>query len=321
MLSAYDERGHLVCLVTDDVPIRQVFSCPACGQLVLLKAGNKYRPHFAHKSLRDCAYHQENESTEHLELKAALYQALSKTEQVAVERVLPDLGQIADLLVGDKLALEVQCSPLSLERFKERTLSYQENGYQVLWLLGQKLWLGKKLSQLQRSLLSFSYNVGFYLWELDLKTDQIRLKYLIHEDLEGKVYYLTKTFSLSQLTLACLRQPFVRQTSPRLLVKQNQDITTYIQKQLYYGSAYWLQQQEKAYEAGDNLLTKSYQDFYPQVRPPKGRDFLQIREDLSAYEAAFFSYYDQQTNKTVQTLHAPAYLLAVAKVKGLVTRN
>ena len=38
---------------------------------------------------------------------------------------------------------------------------------QVLWLLGQKLWLKERLSRLQQGFLYFSQNMGFYVWELD----------------------------------------------------------------------------------------------------------------------------------------------------------
>ena len=73
-------------------------------------------------SLQDCQFFSENESAQHLSLKAALYKSLvNHGEKVSIEKVLSELGQIADLFVGDSLALEVQCSRLSQQRLRERT--------------------------------------------------------------------------------------------------------------------------------------------------------------------------------------------------------
>lgn len=155
MLSALDENGRLVSLL-DGIPANQNFVCPACRSAVRLKNGKVMRPHFAHVSLDKCDFYSENESSEHLQLKAALYHAVSRTEQVVVEKVLPDLHQVADLFVNDNLALEVQCSRLSEQRLFQRTKAYQSHGIQVLWLLGEKLWLGNRLSPLQRHFLYFS---------------------------------------------------------------------------------------------------------------------------------------------------------------------
>ena len=145
------------------------FYCLACHSPVRLKNGSVLRAHFAHVELQHCPYHHEAESFEHLELKASLYDWASKESHTEVESYLADFQQIADLLVVDKnLALEVQCSSLSLERLKERSDAYRSNGYHVYWLLGKKLWLKERLTKLQAGFLYFSQNRGFHLWELDL---------------------------------------------------------------------------------------------------------------------------------------------------------
>lgn len=114
------------------------FYCLACHGPVLLKNGPIMRAHFAHVELQHCPYHHEAESLEHLELKASLYNWSSQESRTEVESYLVDFQQIADLLIVDKkLALEVQCSSLSLERLKERSDAYRAHGYQVYWLLGK----------------------------------------------------------------------------------------------------------------------------------------------------------------------------------------
>ena len=130
--------------------------CPACSGAVRFKKGKVMQPHFAHVSLGECRFYRENESAEHLNLKADLFRWAVQKEEVEVEAFLPALQQIADLLVDTRLALEVQCSPLSIERLQERTLSYRQHGYQVLWLLGRKLWLKDSLTRLQKDFLYFS---------------------------------------------------------------------------------------------------------------------------------------------------------------------
>lgn len=307
MLSALDEKGRLVSLL-DEISEKQTFTCPACHSPVRLRHGQIMRPHFAHVSLKNCDFYSENESDEHLQLKAALYQALSQSENVTVEAVLPELHQVADVLVNDNLALEVQCSRLSEKRLRERTTSYHKAGFNVLWLLGEKLWLGERLTPLQRHFLYFSQNMGFHLWELDAKQRLVRLHYLIYEDWHGKVHYLTKSCSLSGNLMAFFRLPYQKQKLSTYDVNQDSNLLSYIQRQLSSRNTSWLKRQEKAYLQGKNLLTLPLSAYFPQVRPPEVKDsFCQISQDLSDFYETFRRYYQNQSEKGVQKLYPPAY--------------
>ena len=307
MLSALDEKGRLVSLL-DEISEKQTFTCPACHSPVRLRHGQIMRPHFAHVSLKNCDFYSENESDEHLQLKAALYQALSQSENVTVEAVLPELHQVADVLVNDNLALEVQCSRLSEKRLRERTTSYHKAGFNVLWLLGEKLWLGERLTPLQRHFLYSSQNMGFHLWELDAKQRLVRLHYLIYEDWHGKVHYLTKSCSLSGNLMAFFRLPYQKQKLSTYDVNQDSNLLSYIQRQLSSQNTSWLKRQEKAYLQGKNLLTLPLSAYFPQVRPPEVKDsFCQISQDLSDFYETFRRYYQNQSEKGVQRLYPPAY--------------
>ena len=307
MLSALDEKGRLVSLL-DEISEKQTFTCPACHSPVRLRHGQIMRPHFAHVSLKNFDFYSENESDEHLQLKAALYQALSQSENVTVEAVLPELHQVADVLVNDNLALEVQCSRLSEKRLRERTTSYHKAGFNVLWLLGEKLWLGERLTPLQRHFLYFSQNMGFHLWELDAKQRLVRLHYLIYEDWHGKVHYLTKSCSLSGNLMAFFRLPYQKQKLSTYDVNQDSNLLSYIQRQLSSRNTSWLKRQEKAYLQGKNLLTLPLSAYFPQVRPPEVKDsFCQISQDLSDFYETFRRYYQNQSEKGVQRLYPPAY--------------
>ncbi|HFI2431610.1 TPA: competence protein CoiA [Streptococcus suis] len=307
MLVALDEDRQIFNLLENPAPQGR-YSCPGCGGLVRYKSGKVLRSHFAHVALRDCSYFSENESTQHLSLKSCLYRWLINEEQVELEKCLPELGQIADLFVNDRLVLEVQCSSLPISRLQLRTQAYREAGYLVLWLLGKDLWLKERLTNLHKQFLSFSMNMGFYLWELDDEKKELRLRYLIHEDLRGKVHCLTKVFPFGQGNLLeILRLPFAKQALSYFTCSVDQDLLDYVAKQLYYRVPKWMSLQAEAYQQGKNLLSQSLDDFYPQIRLPRSAiGFAQIPKDLSPVYQAFDHYYAGVKDKRIQAVYPPA---------------
>lgn len=268
--------------------------------------------HFAHKNLLSCPHNSLNESTDHLLSKAKLYQNLKSNEEVTIERYFPETNQIADLLVNNKLVIEVQCSSLAPERLAERSKNYRDQGKIVIWLLGQNLWLQHKLTYLQRQFLSFSWSLGFYLWEIDLQGNCLRLCYMIHEDLMGKVTYLTRTCSLDGDLMAFFRLPFQKVKVELLQVESDSYLLPKIQKALRNRQKDWMLRQEKAYQKGINLLSLSVEDFYPQYKPPKcDYGFCLIEQDLNSFYDRFESYYKEFSNKDVQTLHPPYFYVKI----------
>ena len=262
MFLARDKNGNLISAIGDEVK-KQTYYCPACGARVCLRKGKNVRTHFAHESLKKCDFFHENEGPEHLENKEQLFYWAKKNDEVEMEYPIPELKQIADIFINKQLALEVQCSPISCELLRERSNGYRSLGIQVLWLLGEKLWIKERLTQLQRDFLYFSNNMGFYLWELDHKRQVLRLKYLLHQDLKGKLHYQVKEFSYGKGNLLeILRTPYQQQNLISFSVEQDRNICYYIQKQLYYQNPYWMKQQAQAYLRGENLLNRKKQDFF-----------------------------------------------------------
>ncbi|HEM5989124.1 TPA: competence protein CoiA [Streptococcus suis] len=306
MLVALDEDGQVFNVLENPAPQGR-YSCPGCGGLVRYKSGKVLRSHFAHVTLRDCTYFSENESAQHLSLKSEIYSWLVEKEQVELEKCLPKIGQVADLLVNNGLALEVQCSSLPISRLQVRTKAYYDTGYQVVWLLGKDLWLKERLTNLHKQFLTFSMNMGFHLWELDDEKKELRLRYLIHEDLRGKVHGLTKVFPFGQGNLLdILRLPFAKQTLSSMTCPMDEDLPRYIAQQLYYKSPKWLALQAEAYGRGENLLTKTAFDWYPHIRLPRSAiGFAQIRQDLTPIYQAFNQFYDKVENKRKQVLYPP----------------
>ena len=307
MFVARDARGELVNVLEDKLE-KEEYTCPACGGQLRLRQGQSVRTHFAHKSLKDSDYSSENESLEHLANKEVLYHWLKKEAEVQLEYPLPELKQIADVFVNGHLALEVQCSPLPQKVLKERSEGYRSQGYQVLWLLGEKLWLQERLTRLQQGFLYFSQNMGFFAWELDQEKKVLRLKYLLHQDLRGKLHYKIKEFPFGQgKLLEIFRFPFKQKNVTSLIVSQDKDICHYIRKQLYYQNPLWMKRQAEAYQRGENLLTYDLKDWYPQIKPIEGNKFCQINQGLSSYYKNFQAYYQLMPKDDCQKLYPPAY--------------
>ena len=315
MLIAKNQEGNLVLALETCLKRKESYSCPGCQGVVLLRHGQVMCPHFAHKSLQDCQFFSENESAQHLSLKAALYKSLvNHGEKVSIEKVLSEMGQIADLFVGDSLALEVQCSRLSQQRLRERTCAYHQAGYEVRWLLGEELWLNGRLTDLQRDFLYFTAKIGFHLWELDWKREEIRLKYLIYEDIFGRVYYLTKTWSLTENLMTVLRFPYQVEKGETYKVTQRKKVSHVIQRELVGKNPRWLRRQEEAYLKGMNLLCLSDQDFFPQVRFPESKQgFVQIRLSIDGFEKLFMQYYRKRHFSYKQTLYPPTFYAKIVK--------
>ena len=307
MFIARDEEGKLINALEKE-PKKQDYYCPACGTSVRLRKGKNLRTHFAHVSLNQCDFYYENESLEHLENKVALFNWALKNDKAELEYPIPDLKQIADVLVNKQLAIEVQCSPLSSKLLQERSYGYRSLGIQVLWLLGEKLCLKERLTKLQKDFLYFSNNMGFHLWELDHKRRVLRLKYLLHQDLKGKLHYQVKEFSYGKGNLLeILRTPYQQQNLISFSVEQDRNICYYIQKQLYYQNPYWMKQQAQAYLRGENLLNRKKQDWYPQVRPIEKGYFCQIKQDLHDYYRNFQAYYEKNSQNKQQKLYPPVF--------------
>ncbi|MFV0555835.1 MAG: competence protein CoiA [Lactovum sp.] len=303
MLTAYDENGKFINLLCKKVK-KQKFTCPACKSELILKSGSIKIPHFAHRSLKDCQSWSENESFQHLSLKKSIYQMLINTEKVELEKYLEKLEQTPDILINDCIAIEIQCSRLSIKRLFERTRNYQKHGYKVLWLLGKDLWIKNKLSPLQYHFLYFSKNRGFYCWELDLKRQKIRLKYLIHQNLRGEIAYLIEEFSFQSLDfLEIMRRPFQAQRSESLSLKKDKFLSHFIQQELYYCKPKWMEIQEIYYKKGKNLLDEDFPvHWFPlglDLFSSETEQFCQISEELSQYYRKFLNYHEKNPYEKV----------------------
>ena len=194
---------------------------------------------------------------------------------------------------------------------KERSEGYRSQGYQVLWLLGEKLWIKERLTRLQQGFLYFSQNMGFYVWELDKEKQLLRLKYLIHQDLRGKLHYQIKEFLYGQASLLeILRFPYKKQKISHFTVSEDKDICRYIQQQLYYQNPFWMKEQAEAYQKGENLLTYGLKEWYPQIRPLVG-NFLPNWERFDSLLSVFSNLLPRKSSKWLAKALSTSLLSAI----------
>ena len=211
MLIGIDETGkkyNLTRFSREELKQLQLkqWCCPCCHTPLILKNGRVMRPHFAHKNLVACQAFSENESEEHLLGKQLIEKNCQKFHlPYEVEAYLPKLQQRPDILIQSNIAIEFQCSTLSIERLKERTDNYHRHGYQVIWLLGSPLYFKNKLTTLQKELINLSHNIGFYFWELEVKNKKIRNRYFIVNN-QGRYYYQKKEWNLGKYSILDILQ-------------------------------------------------------------------------------------------------------------------
>lgn len=146
---------------------QQTYFCPGCHERVFLKKGKIIQAHFAHFTNSTCSLFSEGETQEHLAGKKLLFEWFSNEKiPCQLEAYLPELKQRPDLLIwpdeDTPVAIEFQCSSLSIEKMLERTAGYQKNGYEVLWIAGSKFQLRKQLTPFQQVFLRSHSILGLY---------------------------------------------------------------------------------------------------------------------------------------------------------------
>jgi competence CoiA-like predicted nuclease len=98
----------------------------------------------------------------HQKMQAFLIELLR--EQATREAFLSTVGRRADVLWKEKnVVFEIQCSPISFFEVKQRIQDYRKEGLTVIWLLHDRLFNRKRLSDAERFLRSSQKCYFFYL--------------------------------------------------------------------------------------------------------------------------------------------------------------
>ena len=165
------------------------YYCPSCKARVYLKKGNVMRPHFAHYNKDNCSTFTEGETEEHLKGKLALAKYFEKQGYlVKIEAYLTELKQRPDLLIEknkQKIAIEFQCSSITIQKLTERTIGYFKAGYKVLWILGSYFHYHDSLTNLQKASLYYFSPTDTYLL---VQYDTITQKIIVHHDFQVDAY-------------------------------------------------------------------------------------------------------------------------------------
>ncbi|WP_423189704.1 competence protein CoiA [Alkalibacterium sp. f15] len=198
MFIAIDKQHNII--KASDYRNNKEYFCPACKEELIFKNGSIYQSHFSHKNNSDCQTFSEGETPEHMEGKLLLYKWFKKEKiEVQLEAFLPALKQRPDLLIDNKgtnIAIEYQCSPISKETIISRTRGYNINGYNVFWILGQKLKVLEKINTKHFSYISTDSRERYYLFQLDQKRRRLE----ILSDFSGsqsELHYTIKSVSVS----------------------------------------------------------------------------------------------------------------------------
>jgi len=165
LFTALNENGMMVH--ASDLKANQMLAeqqskcyCPACGNSVILKRGEKRLPHFAHQKDNYCESSSESESSYHLQGKLQLYERLKNLGMnPELEPYFPAIKQRADIgfiWQNTYIVLEFQCSSIPIASIIKRTQQYKKANYKPVWILGHKhIKLRKGLSRLSAFQASF----------------------------------------------------------------------------------------------------------------------------------------------------------------------
>ncbi len=145
-------------------PKQYKWECPHCNEKMMhvKESYDGKMEHFRHFSDSKCINY-EPESPEHLIMKNYCYQVLANG---AVKKQLEyRVGdQIIDVFfeleTGKKIAIECQCSVITVDKLLERTQKYTEKGFYTLWILGsfkfgidlEDYWDSKKVKGIEKAL-------------------------------------------------------------------------------------------------------------------------------------------------------------------------
>lgn len=148
MLQAKTKEGKLVTPASmsrrklEQTRQEQPFYCPICKEQVIMKAGPKLIPHFAHRSDVRCPSQEGGEGSYHEKGKLLLYEWLGKQNgKVTLEKYLPDINQRPDLLLETKekkIAIEFQCARIPGTVIQKRNQGYKKAGFHPIWIIGAK---------------------------------------------------------------------------------------------------------------------------------------------------------------------------------------
>lgn len=132
------------------------YTCLECSTPLRLRGGRHRRLHFYHTSKqRPCR--QQGKSATHLAVQTTILKRLPAHEAM-LEHPFPEIGRICDLYwEREKIAFEVQCSPISRDEVASRTADYHSLGIDVVWIFHERRFNRRRLSAAEEWLFNRSH--------------------------------------------------------------------------------------------------------------------------------------------------------------------
>lgn len=200
----------------------QSFYCPECEERVILKAGTKKIPHFAHQHGSSCTESYERESEYHLKGKIALYEWLqSQGLSPVLEPFLKEIAQRPDIgfiYNGIQYAIEYQCSTIPEELFRKRTENYFNEGIIPIWIMAGKNIKRKSHNQIALSKFDYlfltknSSRTSYILAFCSVMNSLITIQHIIPTTVKNSLSRLSVK-SLKSATLNDLINPNIAQVN------------------------------------------------------------------------------------------------------------
>lgn len=299
---------------------QQKYVCPGCDSPVQLKRGEIKAPHFAHLSGAQCDTFSEGETAEHLRGKLQLRDFFAAEYEVQMEANLPVLHQRPDLLItkpnGKLLAVEFQCSALSLAKIRARTAGYRSRGIQVLWVLGSSYVTRKMTNPTVTKFMTVPLHGRPFVLFWECKQRRFCLwENLVQPDFQQRQQTIKHAGDLPayrEMMLSAYQQPTAVKLSASLrlkaalklqqLVSQNRGFTKYLQQIAYrqrcqLGGISWLAHPETQLPIGLKMphsLWRAQFFLYLQTHQPGAR--IETRQLLAKLLQASDWHQDGQSS-------------------------
>ncbi len=157
------------------------YTCLECGTSLKVRRGKMQFPHFYHlRASPSCRLYSKSER--HLLIQLHIQKQLPPGESL-IEKAFPSIRRIADLSWETrKIVFEIQCSSISQGEAMARNAEYRSLGYEVIWILDDRLFNKKQMRPSEawiRSHMSY-FVLGksrfAYYDQLEIISSHIRIK-------------------------------------------------------------------------------------------------------------------------------------------------
>jgi competence protein CoiA len=147
-LYALDDKGETVGARRAER--QRDYFCFECGSEVRLRWGSHRQPHFYHISSHAIC-RQNQKGADHIKIQSYLINQLPWASEM--ECPFPTIRRIADVAWhSQRIVFEIQCSPINRGELLARNRDYLQEGWTVIWILHDKRYNQKRLSDAEMAL-------------------------------------------------------------------------------------------------------------------------------------------------------------------------